>query len=353
MLGKLRHKDTKAQRLRRRLLPLCLCVLVVNLLLLASAQAADPLRLGLLHTLSPAPFYIAQERGYFRDEGIDLTFRFFEAAQPIAAAAVSGDIDVGVTALTGGFFNLAEKGTLKVIGGGMHEQRGYEGSAILVSNKAFDAGLTAPDKLAGHSFAITQYGSSFHYMIGRIAEAEHFDVKSVSLRPVQQVPNMIAAVQSGQVDATIAIASQAKPLAASGQAHIIGWVGDIVPYQITAVFTTDRMIAQHADLLHRFARAYQKGVADYREAFLRQDVGGKPIVDAKTDAAIPSIEKYVFTGDPHAAEKILAGVGYYDAGGALDVADVTEQLRWFKAQDLVKGEADAAAVIDTQFLPTR
>ncbi len=97
------------------------------------AHAADPVRLGLLHTLSPAPFYIAQERGYFRDEGIDLTFRFFEAAQPIAAAAVAGDIDVGVTALTGGFFNLAEKGTLKVIGGGLHEERGYQGSAVLVS----------------------------------------------------------------------------------------------------------------------------------------------------------------------------------------------------------------------------
>jgi NitT/TauT family transport system substrate-binding protein len=318
-----------------------------------AARAADPVSLGLLHTLSPAPFYIAQERGYFRDEGIELTFRFFEAAQPIAAAAVSGDIDVGVTALTGGFFNLAEKGTLKVIGGAMHEQKGYEGSAILVANKAFDAGLTTPDKLAGHSFAITQYGSSFHYMIGRIAEAEHFDVKSVALRPVQQVPNMVAAVQSGQVDATIAIASQARPLAASGQAHIIGWVGDIVPYQITALFTTDKMIAQHADLLHRFARAYQKGVADYREAFLRLDGAGKPIVDAKTDAALPAIEKYVFTGDPHAREKIQAGVGYYDAGGALDVADVSDQLRWFKAQDLVKGEADAAAVIDTQFLPTR
>ena len=99
-------------------------VLLTWLLLASAAQAAEPVRLGLLHTLSPAPFYIAQERGYFRDEGIDLTFRFFEAAQPIAAAAVSGDIDVGVTALTGGFFNLAEKGTLKVIGGALHEQRG-------------------------------------------------------------------------------------------------------------------------------------------------------------------------------------------------------------------------------------
>ncbi len=326
---------------------------VAMLLLATAAQAADPVRLGLLHTLSPAPLYIAQERGYFRDEGIDLTFRFFEAAQPIAAAAVAGDIDVGVTALTGGFFNLAEKGTLKVIGGGLHEQRGYEGSAILVSNQAYASGLTSLDKLSGHSFAITQYGSSFHYMLGRIAEAEHSDVASVTLRPVQQIGNMVAAVASGQVDATIAIASMAKPLVASGQAHIIGWAGDVVPYQITALFTTGQMIAQHADVLHRFARAYQNGVADYRAAFLRLDAQGKPIVDATTDAVIPAITAYVFNGDPNARQKIISGVGYYDAGGALDVSDVIAQLNWFKAQGLVKGDADPRSLIDTQFLPTR
>ena len=318
-----------------------------------AGHAAEPLRLGLLHTLSPAPFYIAQERGYFRDEGLDVTFRFFEAAQPIAAAAVAGDVDVGVTALTGGFFNLAEKGTLKVIGGALHEQKGYQGSAILASDKAFDSGLTNLDKLPGHSFAITQYGSSFHYMIGRIAEAKGFDIKSVTLRPVQQVANMVAAVSSGQVDATIAIASMAKPLAASGQAHILAWAGDIVPYQITAVFTTPAMIAGRPDALRHFAAAYQRGVADYREAFLRLDAGGHPIVDAKTDAAIPLLTKYVFTGDPDARRKILDGVGYYDAGGALDVADVLDQLRWFKAQGLVKGDSNPASMLDTRFLPTR
>ena len=327
--------------------------IVLLLLLSVTARAAEPLRLGLLHTLSPAPFYISQERGYFRDEGIDLTFRFFEAAQPIAAAAVSGDIDVGVTALTGGFFALAEKGTLKVIGGGLHEQKGYEGSAILASNKAFDAGLTDVAKLGGHSFAITQYGSSFHYMVGRIAEAKGFDFKSVTLRPVQQIGNMVAAVSTNQVDATIAIASVAKPLAASGQAHILAWAGDLVPEQLTAVFTTPAMIAAHSEVLKHFAAAYQRGVADYREAFLRLGSDGKPIHDDKTDAVIPLLTKYVFTGDPTAKQKILDGVGFYDAGGALDVADVLDQVRWFKEQGLVKGDADPASMLDTRFLPTR
>jgi NitT/TauT family transport system substrate-binding protein len=320
---------------------------------LARANAADTVRLGLLHTLTPAPFYMARERGYFRDEGLEVIFRFFEAAQPIAAAAVSNDIDVGVTALTGGFFNLAEKGILKVIGGGLHEQKGYEGLALLASNKAYDAGLNSPEKLAGHSFAITQYGSSFDYMIGRIADARGFDLKTVQLRVVQQVPNMIAAVSSGQVDATVAIASQAKPLEVSGQAHIIGWIGDVVPYQVTCLFTTERMIQQNAPVLRRFAKAYQRGVADYRQAFLRRDAAGNAMVDASTDAAIANITVYVFTGDPKAREKILSGIGYYDEGAALDVADVKEQLRAFKGRDLVKGDADPDALIDTRFMPVR
>ena len=328
-------------------------LLAVCLIFAPAAHAAEPLRLGLLHTLSPAPFYIAQARGYFRDEGIDLSFRFFESAQPIAAAAVAGDVDVGVTALTGGFFNLAEKGTLKVIGGALHEQKGYDGSAILASNAAYDNGLTTPAKLANHSFAISQYGSSFHYMIGRIAEAEGFDLKSVTLRPVQSPANMVAAVISGQVDATIAIASIAKPLAAAHQAHILARAGDIVPYQITAVFTTPALIAAKPELLRHFAAAYRHGVADYREAFLRLDPAGHPVIDASTEAAIPLLTQYVFTGDPDARRKILDGVGYYDAGGALDVADVLDQVRWFRAQGLVKGDTDPAAMLDTRFLPTR
>ena len=319
-------------------------------LLAALPAAAEPLRIGLLHTLSPAPLYIAMERGYFRDEGLDASFRFFEAAQPIAAAAVSGDIDVGVTALTGGFFSLAGRGTLKVIGGGLHEQKGYAGTAVLVSKKAYDAGLTSVAKLPGHSLGITQFGASFHYIAGRIAEREGFDLKSVTLRPLQTIGNMLAAVRTNQVDATMAIASQARPLEAAGEAKVIAWVGDVVPYQLTAVFAASGMVTDHADTLQRFARAYRRGVDEYREAFLRLDARGAPVVDEKTRAAIPPIQKYVFTNDPDGASKILEGVGYYDEGGRLDVADVANQMRWFVAQGLVKSAADPADVIDTRFI---
>jgi NitT/TauT family transport system substrate-binding protein len=313
----------------------------------AVARAATPLRIGILHTLSPAPLYIAMDRGYFRDAGLAARFRFFQAAQPIAAAAVAGDIEVGVTALTGGFFALAGRGALHVIGGGLQERRGIEGTALLASPKAFAAGLTSPAKLPGHSVGITQFGSSFQYMVGRIAEIEHFDPKSIVLRPLQGIGNMIAALGTNQVDATFAIASQAKPLVAAGRAHLLAWIGDLFPYQITAVFTTNRMVTRRAAELRGFADAYKRGVTDYRAAFFTP---GAPA--ATTDAAIASIEKFVFTGDPNAPAKIRAGIGYYNADGALDVPDVRRQIEWFRAQGLVKVPLDPTKIIDTQFLPT-
>ncbi len=319
--------------------------------LTAPARAAAPLRLGMLRTLSPAPFYIAQERGLFAAQGIAVEFKFFEAAQPIAAAAVAGDIDVGVTALTGGFFALAGRGELKVIGGGLHEQVGYRQTAVLVSKKAYDAGVTSLDKLGGTSFGITQYGSSFHYMIGRLAQIKGFDPKSVTLRPLQQISNMVAAVRTGQVDATMAISSMATPLEASGEAKIIGWVGDYVPYQITALFAPSATLQGRADELRKFCVAYRQGVAAYRAAFLNF-TDGKPVYGAQTDRAIAEISKYVFTGDPQAAAKIKDGAGWYDEGAALDVADVRAQIAWFEEQGLVKQKVDPAEVIDTGYMPT-
>ena len=221
---------------------------------------------------------------------------------------------------------------------------------VLVSKKAYDAGLTSVAKLGGHSFGITQYGASFHYMVGRIAETEAIDLKSITLRPLQTIGNMLAAVRTGQVDATMAIASQAKPLEASGEVKIIAWVGDLVPYQLTAVFAPVRTINSSPEALHRFARAYEHGVEDYRAAFFRLDAQGKPIRDAATDAAIADIQKYVYAGDPDAKQKILDGVGYYSRDGALDVNDVEAQLRWFVAQGLVKPGVDPAEIVDTRFI---
>src|SRR3954452_15525091 len=83
---------------------------------LAPRQAlaqAKTIRLGVLRLASAGAVFIATEKGYFKDEGLQVELKFFDAAQPIAVAVTSGDIDLGVTAFTGGLFNLSGKGQMK------------------------------------------------------------------------------------------------------------------------------------------------------------------------------------------------------------------------------------------------
>src|ERR1044072_8126847 len=71
------------------------------------AQTALKGKVGVLGLSSSAPVFIAQDRGYYKEAGLDIELKFFDAAQPIAVATTSGDVDFGVTAFTAGLYNLA------------------------------------------------------------------------------------------------------------------------------------------------------------------------------------------------------------------------------------------------------
>jgi NitT/TauT family transport system substrate-binding protein len=316
------------------------------------ALAGDKVSVGVLRFVSSGPFFLAVERGYFAKQSIDVEIKYFEAAQPIAVAVVSGDVDYGLTAFTGGFFNLAGKGALKVIAAQAKEAKGYEGNAILASNAAFDKGLKTPADLAGKTVGITQVGSSFHYQVGQIARIKGFDLKSVDMRPLQSLPNMIAALKSNQVDAALLAPHLAKPLVASGEAKLVGWYADLDEYQFGALFTSTKTAEGKRDLTQRFVRAYQQGLADYANAFLRKDAAGARQFDAATDKAATELVKYVYPSDAPevGAKKVTASAFYVDAQGRLDVADIYKQIEWMKAQGLVDAAVDPKTALDLSFV---
>ena len=51
--------------------------------------------IGMLKLTSSAPLFIALEKGFFEDEGLDAKAKWFEAAQPISVATAGGDVQVG------------------------------------------------------------------------------------------------------------------------------------------------------------------------------------------------------------------------------------------------------------------
>ena len=196
----------------------------------------------MLRLSSSAPVFIAQDKGYFREAGLDIELKFFDAAQPIAVATTSGDVDFGITAFTAGLYNLAGKGTLKVIGGMSREKAGYPLIGYFASNNAYAAGLKTPKDLAGKRIAVTQVGSSFHYSLGLLADKYGFKLADVKVLPLQSLSNAAAALKGETVDAALLPVSTARTLMDAGGAKFLGWVGDETPWQLGAVFASPKTL---------------------------------------------------------------------------------------------------------------
>ncbi|WP_108817647.1 ABC transporter substrate-binding protein [Pseudovibrio sp. Alg231-02] len=315
-----------------------------------TATAAEKITVGALRFTSHAANFVAFEKGYFDEAGLEVEFKFFQAAQPMALAIASGDVDFGLTAISGGLISLADKGAVKVIGGALQEEAGIDGQMILASKAAFDAGLKTPADLKGKSFGVTTAGSSFHYMAHKIADKEGFERKDIKIRPLQKVGAVIGALKSGQIDAWSIVPHIAKGLAKSPQVEMIGKVSDYVPnYQVTTVFTSAKNINSNPELVKTFLGAYSKGAADFNAALVDKSAG-----DAAAEDMVKLIHKYVYADRPYekAAPSIRKGAMRLNEGAALNMASVEDQLNWFKSEKLVPAGVTLDKLVDVKFVET-
>jgi NitT/TauT family transport system substrate-binding protein len=304
------------------------------LLALASLQAhADELlkaKVGVLRLSSSAPVFIAQDKGYFRDAGLDIELKFFDAAQPIAVATTSGDVDFGITAFTAGLYNLAGKGTLKVIGGMSREKAGYPLIGYFASNNAYAAGLKTPRDLVGKRIAVTQIGSSFHYSLGLLADRYGFKLSDVKVLPMQSLSNAAAALKGETVDAALLPVSSARKLIDDGGARLLGWVGDETPWQLGAVFASPKTLA-NKPLVTKLLAALQRADREYHDKILAAVTDGKAPINEQTKPLLEIIGKY--TNLP--LEQVVGNCAYIDPDGKLDVKNVANQIEWLQAQGFV------------------
>lgn len=314
---------------------------------IASPAIAAPKKItvGALRFTSHSGTFVALERNYFADAGLDVDLKFFQAAQPMAIAIASRDIDYAVTAVSGGLISLAHKGAVKIIGGALSEEQGIDGQKILASNGAYEGGATSASALGGKTWGVTQSGSSFHYMGAKIAAAEGIALK---YKPLQKVGAIIGALKTSQIDGWSIVPHIAKALDGAGAVKIIGDVATYLPdYQVTTVFTSAKNAADERATTEGFVRAFSAGVTDFNAALVDKTSGdGEDMVRL--------IHKYVYADRPFekAAPSIRAGAMRLNRGAALNVASIEDQLNWFKAEGMVDQSVTLDMLLDTSYVDT-
>ena len=310
----------------------------------ARAEGVDHVRVGILRLASSGGMFIAVDRGYFAPERIDPQLTYFDAAQPIAVAAASGDIDVGITAFTTGLFNLAGRGALSVVAGQSREARGFPLIAYLAATHGSGVEIKSLRDLPGHSIGVTQLGSSFHYSLGLLAEKDGFKLSDVRIVPLQSMSNVAAALKGGSVQAAMLPITVATPLMQAGDAKLLGWVGDETPWQLGAVFVSRRARADR-DMIARFLVAYRKGARDYHDVLLTAEKDGVVPVNDATRPLLEIIAKYA----GQTVEQVRVGLPYIDPDAKLDVADVAHQIKWNQEQGFVDKNVSVSDVVDSDF----
>jgi NitT/TauT family transport system substrate-binding protein len=264
----------------------------------------------------------------------------FDAAEPVAVATASGDIDFGITGLTAGLYALANQ--IRIISGHLQEHPGFHANAIVASNKAYGAGLKTVKDLAGHSLGVTQIGSSLHYSVALVAEKAGVPLDALRIVPLQTNANVASAVSGGQVDAAATLGNFASPAIERGAVKLLAWAGDIAPWQFGALITSVKMANDHPDTVKRFLNAMHKAQRDYHDAFTAPD--GSRADQEGAPALYAIISGYL----GQTVEQVRPALAYVE--GRVDVDDVFHQIAWYGAHGFIKNAADADKIVDRRFV---
>lgn len=296
--------------------------------------------LGMLRLTSSAPLFIAMDKGFFAEEGIEIEPQWFDAAHPIAVSTASSKVDVGATGITASLYNMAANGQkLGIVADKGREQKGYSSSALLVTTDNYNAGVKSLKDLKGKRIGITQKGSTFHYMLGRMLETQGMSLNDVEIVPLSKLSAVMAALESKQIDGCILNEPNITKVQKAGYGKLVVQVGDVIPYQTSAIFYSPDFM-KNKDAAVRFMRAYNKACNYYYEAAVEKK-------DAKKlEEVVNIVAKYVKAP----AEDIKAGLPYIDKDGKLLVSDIATQIKWYTDNKMISGTLDAKDVANTSFL---
>ncbi|OUB06468.1 ABC transporter substrate-binding protein [Bacillus thuringiensis serovar yunnanensis] len=302
----------------------------------SQSSVKNPIKIGMLKLSSSAPIFIGIEKGFFKEENIDIQPKWFDAAQPIAVATVGGDLDIGATGITASLYNMVAQGQkLTIVADKGREAPGYSSNALLISPQS---NINKIEDLKGKRIGITQTGSTYHYMIGRLLELHHLSLKDIELVPLNSVNGMVEALKGRQIDATLLTEPQVSNALNQGYGKLLASVGDEIDYQTSGIFLSEKL-KEDKDRAIRFLKAYVKSTRYYHDAITKKQ-------GDQYDEVISIISKY--TKQPK--ETIQKGVPYIDRDGKLLKDDIQKQISWYHTANLIDKKINVDEIVNTSLL---
>lgn len=227
-----------------------------------SSQKTSPVKITLnevAHSVFYAPLYVAIEKGYFKDENIDLTLVTRFGADKTMTAVISGEADIGFMGSEASVYMYSEGASDYVVNFAQLTQRAGNFLVARQDNEHFQwADLKGKTVLGGRKGGMPEM--VFEYIL-----KENGIDPEKDLTIIQNIDfgSTAPAFADGRGDFTIEFEPGATSLESEGKGHVIASLGKdsgYVPY--TAFSAKKSYLKENPDVIQRFTNALQKGM-DY------------------------------------------------------------------------------------------
>ncbi len=162
-------------------------------------EQSAPVKFGVLPIVDNLPFWVAEEKGYFADEGVKVELVPFDSAMErdsaISAKQVDGALGdiLALAAMNGG--GVPAKAV--ALGQGVTP---VEGRFALLS--APGSGITKPEQLKGVEVAVS-LNSIIEYVTDKLLLDQGFSQDEIKKTAIPKIPARVEALLSGQVQAAV------------------------------------------------------------------------------------------------------------------------------------------------------
>jgi NitT/TauT family transport system substrate-binding protein len=294
------------------------------------------LRIAIMPYLSNTVFLIAQEEGYFTEQGLNIEFVQFTNSADLLPMILSGEIDAGGPGLNAALFNAAARdGNFKVILP-LTDFRIKECASIGYVARAEDveAGIWADKQSwteADLVISLQALNSVPGFVLAKALEGSGVSIDDMNV-VIVDAPAQQEALRTGQVDIVYAIEPNITRLTTDGDIVVLDNAEQYAPGLAASVIAVGPKVYNDPDVANRFAIAYLKAVRQFLQ-------GGTP-VNVQYAAQLSGL-------DPALVEQIC----WSDASptGSLNIDSLNEYQAFLVQRELLDEVVDLNSFIDTSF----
>jgi NitT/TauT family transport system substrate-binding protein len=308
-------------------------------------HADETVHVGIVNSTTDAPFFIADAKGYFQDEGLKADFIAFDSAAKMVPVLGTGELDAGGGAVSSALYNAVARGVeMKVIADKAHHDPDFGHAALMVRKELIDSGKFKDyADLRGLKVAVSGAGSSDESVLNEALKRGGMKWGDATVI-YMGFPQHPAAYVNGAIDAGLTAEPALTNSLKTGAATLFARIGKFYPNQQSAVLIFGaNFLKGGRETGRKFVRAYIRAARFYDDAIVDGALTGPTASEV-----IAILTKYTPIKNPDVYKVTTPPA--INPDGKLNLDSMRKDWQFFKDTHQIDGSATVDQVVDLSFV---